>query len=84
MLYKGDKGVKVAVRQPEGSPADARGLSAWNLPLISIPHPARMPDDPGKYIYIYIYIYIYRERERERVFFSSGVLCSYTVVHIYT
>ena len=48
MLYIGDKGVNVAARPPEGGPAEAGGLSASNLPLISIPHPARMPDGPEK------------------------------------
>ena len=43
MLYKGYKGVNVAARPPE-----ARVLSALNLPLISIPHPAWMPDSPAK------------------------------------
>ena len=48
VLYKRDKGVNVAARPPEGGPAEAGDLSASNLPLISIPHPARMPDDTAK------------------------------------
>ena len=53
MLYIVDKGVDVAARAAEGGPAegdpaDAGGLLASNLPLISIPHPARMPDGPAK------------------------------------
>ena len=48
VLYKGDKGVNVAARPLEGGLAEAGGLSASNLPLISIPHPARMPDDSAK------------------------------------
>ena len=45
MLYKRDKGVSVAARPPEGGPAE--GLSASSLPLVSIPHPVRMPDGPA-------------------------------------
>ena len=48
MLYKGDKGVNVAAHPPKGGPAEAWGLPALNLPLISILHPARMPDGPAK------------------------------------
>ena len=48
MLYKGDKSVNVAACKPEGGSAEAGGLSAPNLSLISIPHPARMPDGPAK------------------------------------
>ena len=48
MLQKGDKGVNVAARPPESGPAEAECRSALNLPLISIPHPARMPDGPAK------------------------------------
>ena len=44
MLYKGDKDINVAARQPESGPAETGGLSATNLPLVSIPRPARMPD----------------------------------------
>ena len=40
--------VNVAVHPPKGSPAEVGDLSASNLPLISIPHPARIPDDPAK------------------------------------
>ena len=50
MLHKGDKDVNVAARQPEGGPAEAGSLSALSLPLISIPHLARMPDGPAKAI----------------------------------
>ena len=48
MLYIGDKGVNVAARPPEGGLAEVGGLSASNLPLISIPHRARMPHGPAK------------------------------------
>ena len=48
MLYKGCIGVKKAARSPEGGPAEIGGLSASNLPLISIPHLARIPDGPAK------------------------------------
>ena len=48
MLYIGDKGANVAARPSESSPAETGGLSASNLPLVSIPHPARMPDGPAK------------------------------------
>ena len=48
MLYEGDKGVSVAAHPPEGVPAEAVGLSTSNLPLIWIPHLARMPDSPAK------------------------------------
>ena len=41
--YKGEKGVKVAA-QPTG----VGGLSASNLPLISIRDPTVMPDGPAK------------------------------------
>ena len=47
-LYIGDKGVNVAARLPEGGAAEVGGLSASNLPLISIPHPTRMPDGQAK------------------------------------
>ena len=43
-LYKGDKGVSDAAHPPEGGPAETRGLSASNLPLIFDTRPARMPD----------------------------------------
>ena len=46
VLYQGDKGVNVAACSPEGGPPEAGDLSASNLPLISIPHPARMPGNP--------------------------------------
>ena len=45
-------GVTKAARPPEGGPTEVKGLSASNLPLISIPHPTRMPESqqrPGKY-----------------------------------
>ena len=48
MLYTGDKGVNVAASPLEGGLAEAGGLSVSNLPLISIPHPSRMPDGPAK------------------------------------
>ena len=48
VLYIGDKGVNVTACLPGGGPAEARDLSALNLPLISIPHPAWMPDDQAK------------------------------------
>ena len=48
MLYKGDKGVNIAACEPKGGPAEAGGLSASNLPLISIPYPAQMPEGPAK------------------------------------
>ena len=40
VLYIGDRGCSW--------PTKAEGLSTSNLPLISIPHPARMPDGPAK------------------------------------
>ena len=40
--------VKKEARPPKDGPAEAGGLSTSNLPLISIPHPARMPDGPTK------------------------------------
>ena len=43
VLYKGDKGVNVAARPLEGSPA-----KALSLQLISIPHPTRIPVGPAK------------------------------------
>ena len=50
MLYIG---TKVTARPPEGGPTKVGGLSASNLPLISIPQPTRMPDGlakrPGEY-----------------------------------
>ena len=56
MLYKGCIGDKKAARPPEGSPTEVGGLSASNLPLVSIPHPTRMLDGPakrpGKYAHI--------------------------------
>ena len=48
VIYIGDKGVNVAARPPEGGPNETGGLSASNMPLISIPHPARMLDSPAK------------------------------------
>ena len=48
VLYIGKKGVNVAARPPEGSPAETGGISASNLSLISISHPARMPEGPAK------------------------------------
>ena len=48
MLYKGDKGVNVAAHPPEGGPAKVGGLSALNLPLVSVPCLAQMPDSPAK------------------------------------
>ena len=48
MLYKGYIGVKKAACPFEGGPTEAGGLSASNLPLISIHHPTRMPDGPAK------------------------------------
>ena len=48
MLYKGEKGVNVAARPPEGGPAEVEVLSPSGLPLISISIPARMPDGPAK------------------------------------
>ena len=48
VLYIEDKGVNVAARLPESGRAEAGSLLASHLPLISIPHPARMPDGPTK------------------------------------
>ena len=48
MLYIRDKGVNVAARPAEGGSAEAEDISASNLPLISIPHQARMPDGKPK------------------------------------
>ena len=48
MLYKGCIEVKKAARLPEGGPAEVGDFSVSNLPLISIPHPTRMPDGPAK------------------------------------
>ena len=48
MIYIGDKGANVAARPPEGGPGEIGGLSASNLPLISIPHPAQMQDGPAE------------------------------------
>ena len=44
----GNKWVNVSARPPEGGPAETGFFSASNLPLISIPYPARMPDGPAK------------------------------------
>ena len=44
---QGVKGVNNAVRPTEGGLAEAGGLLASILPLVSIPHPARMPDGPA-------------------------------------
>ena len=59
MLHIGEKGVNVAARPPEGGPAETRDLSASNLPLISIHHPAQMPDSPAKAGEVYCYIILY-------------------------
>ena len=44
MLYKGDKGVNDTACPLEVGPAEAGSLSASNLPLVSIPHSAQIPD----------------------------------------
>ena len=41
VLYIGDRSVNVAAHPPKGGPAETGGLSASNLQLISISHPAR-------------------------------------------
>ena len=43
-LHRGKK----ASRPPEGGPTEVGGLSASNLPSVSIPHPTRMPDGQAK------------------------------------
>ena len=48
MLYKECMGVTKAARPPEGGTTEDGGLSASNLPLISIPYPTRIPDGPAK------------------------------------
>ena len=48
MLYKWCIGVITAAHTSEGGPIEVGGLSASNLPLISIPHPTQMPDGPAK------------------------------------
>ena len=48
VLYKGCIGDKKAVRPPEGGPTEVGSPSASNVPLVSIPHPKRMPDGPAK------------------------------------
>ena len=50
----GHKGVNIAARPPEGNLAEVGGLWASNLPLVSIPHPARMPD----YVNVWIQNYV--------------------------
>ena len=52
VLYIGYKGVNDAARTPGGGLVEAGDLSASNLPLISIPHPAWMPDGPAKARYL--------------------------------
>ncbi len=59
MLYIGNKGVNVAACPREGGPANAWGLSASNLPLISIHHLAFVPDDPAKAGELYCYLILY-------------------------
>ena len=77
VLYKVCIGVWKAARPPEGGPTEVGGLSASNLPLVSILHPTRMPDGPakrpGKYIYIYIYILT------PRCFLQSAILLSWNL-----
>ena len=48
MLYKECRGDRKAARPSKGGPTEVGGLSALNLPLVSIPHPTRMPDGPAK------------------------------------
>ena len=59
MPHIGDKGVNVAARPPEGGPAKTGGLSASNLPLILIHHPAQMPESLVKAEEVYCYLILH-------------------------
>ena len=78
------RGTKVSILQlapPEGGLAEAGGLSAANLPLISTTHQARMPDGPAKAregIYSSM-SYIY-QKFLERYSFSELVYWGYWVI----
>ena len=53
LLYKECIGDKKVARRPEDGQTEVGGLSATNLPLVSIPHPARLPDGPAKVREVY-------------------------------
>ena len=93
MLYIGDKCVNVAACPAEGGPAEAGGLSTSNLPLVPIPHPARMPDGQAKArevcmyvctcVCMYVCMYVYTYICRNLFLYVCMYICMYIYMRMY-